>query len=112
MAELRKTDQRAKILLQDAEHRSDLYRDQTETVCLVYWGFHGAWERYRLNGLLKPRDAFRQHLYGMERRSLMRLHEAAKRELPDLFRDEVFEWSKKLYLGKRGAAANALHLLD
>lgn len=113
MAELRKTDPRAKMLLQDAEHRSDLYRDQTETVCLVYWGFHGAWEHYRLNGLLEPRDALKQYLYGWERRGFLKqLHETAKVVAPDLYRDAIFEWSKKLYLGKRGAAAKALHLLD
>ncbi len=113
MTELRKTDKRAKMLLQGTKRLSDKHKDRTETVCLVYWGFHGAWKRYRLEGLLRPLDALRQYLYGRERRFLTWLHETFKRELPDLYyMDGVFEWSKKLYLGKRGAAAKALHLLD
>ncbi len=109
ISELKRTSKKAKKLLLEAERCSELYRDQAETVCLVYWAFDGAWQRYHLDGLLEPRQAYRQYYYGRERLALKRSHETVRTKHQDIY-DNAFEWWNKIYLGKRGAAAKALHL--
>lgn len=109
LAQLATNDQRAAKYLEDAKKLPDSYRDQIETLLLVYRAFYGSWERYGLDGLLEPQNTFRQYLYGIKRARLTESLQAS-RQHPDILQDTGEFW-KEIYLGKIGAAAKAFRLI-
>ena len=78
--------------------------------CLVYWGFHGAWEKYDLVPLQDPADIGRQYIYGNKSDHLTDLYKKAIQMDPTL-KNKTQERLKELYLTERGSAARAFGLL-
>jgi hypothetical protein len=109
LEELSRIDSYAAERLREASALPDSYRDQLTVVLLVYWAFHGAWDKYKVNGLPEPQDAFRQYLYGKKRREIEQIAKASKK-YGGMYDKLLNSW-KKLYLGERGAAAKAYHLI-
>jgi hypothetical protein len=110
LQQLAAQDPAAQSYLNASKNQPDSYWQQMNMVCLVYRAFHGAWQRYGLNGLLEPQDAFRQYLYrDKELRGLYKEMKTLSQETYETVRDK--DWIR-LYLAPHpGEAARFYRLL-
>jgi hypothetical protein len=109
LEQLAATDPVAKSYLSASKTRPDSYRDQMDIVCLVYRAFHGAWQRYGLNGLPEPQDAFRQYLYG--KREFRNLYKKTKDLSKDIYDSLRKEWIETYLAPNLGTAARVYRLI-
>ena len=93
-----------------AIRQGDEASDRFIAPLLVYWGFYGAWERFKVMPAQLPEDLSRQYIYGGKSDRLTRAMSRGNR-LDGSVREKVFERAKEFYLRKRGAAAKAYDLI-
>lgn len=93
----------------EAKNLPDSYQDQLAIVLLVYRAFYQAWEKYKIDGLPEPQEAFRRYLYGKKRSAMTALSSINKYD-ESLLQVLLISW-KKLFLGDIGAAAKAFRLI-
>src|SRR5215510_6976420 len=89
-------DPAAASYLNASKSQPDSYWQQMKIVCLVYRAFHGAWQRYGLNGLPEPQDAFRQYLY--RKKHLRGLYSELRKLSPETYESVISNDWVGLYL--------------